>query len=127
MVIIWGWLRTPAFDFPALASVAPNDRGFFLARSHSGYGAALPRHVANSPLLGPNRPDPLLVVVGTRGFFERLSNTRNGGFVISDRPVSHRVRFAHRSPGISPIVIAVMTVLGILALLLFLASGGLQP
>ena len=44
---------------------------------------------------------------------------------MSDRPVSHR--FAHGSPGISPIVIAVMTVMGILALLLILASGGLQP
>jgi hypothetical protein len=46
---------------------------------------------------------------------------------MSDRPVSHRPSFAHGSPGISPIVIVVMTVMGILALLLFLASGGLQP
>ena len=46
---------------------------------------------------------------------------------MSDRPISHRARFAHGSPGISPIVIAVITVMGILALLLFLASGGLQP
>jgi hypothetical protein len=44
---------------------------------------------------------------------------------MSDRPVSHH--FAHGSPGISPIVILVMTVMGILALLLILASRGLQP
>ena len=46
---------------------------------------------------------------------------------MSNRPVSHRPRFAPASPGISPIVIVVMTVMGILALLLILASGGLQP
>ena len=31
VVIVWGWLRTPAFGFsPASASVAPNGRGFFM-------------------------------------------------------------------------------------------------
>jgi hypothetical protein len=56
-----------------------------------------------------------------------LSNIRNGGFVMSNRPVSHRPSFAPGSPGISPIVILVMTVMGILALLLILASGWPQP
>ena len=42
---------------------------------------------------------------------------------MSDRPVSHRPSFAHGSPDISPIIIAVMTLSGIFALLLIFASG----
>jgi hypothetical protein len=46
---------------------------------------------------------------------------------MSNRPVNYRPSFAHGSPGISPIVIVVITVMGILALLLIFAIGGLQP
>ena len=42
---------------------------------------------------------------------------------MSDRPVSHRLSFAHGSPDVSSIIIAAMTLSGIFALLLIFASG----
>jgi hypothetical protein len=40
MVIVWGWLRTPAFEFPSLSPVAPNGRAFFCARNPAGGDAS---------------------------------------------------------------------------------------